>query len=152
MIHCSWLVSQSLRRPSQSQLLYKSNPYVFVAASRLSSSLSFNWMPADSTTSRKSLGGIVTSRTGARSSAMIAAGCWRLGRWWQYGPCGLKILMSKRGDSWLCAAELRMGVGVPRYTSSACLAPRLRQRRDNVRRINDIYIFGEHVVQYSCTI
>lgn len=43
-------------------------------------------------------------------------------------------------------------VGVPRYTSSARLSPRLPQRRDNVRRIDDIYIFGEHVVQYSCTI
>jgi hypothetical protein len=43
-------------------------------------------------------------------------------------------------------------VGVPRYTSSARVSPRFRQRRDNVRRINDIYIFGEHVVQYSCTI
>jgi hypothetical protein len=58
-----------------------------------------------------------------------------------------QVLMRKRGDSWLCAAELRTRVGVPRYTSPACLSPRLRIRRDNVRCINYIYSFGERVVR-----
>jgi hypothetical protein len=54
--------------------------------------------------------------------------------------------MKKRGDSWLCTAELRTRVGVPRYTSSARLSSRLQQRQDNAR-CNYICSFDEHVVR-----
>jgi hypothetical protein len=77
---------------------------------------------------------------------MIVTGGKRLGRWWRYGPCGVQLLMKKRGDSWLCVAELRARVGVPRYTSSARLSPRLQQRQDNAR-CNYICNFDEHVVR-----
>lgn len=55
--------------------------------------------------------------------------------------------MSKRGGSWLCAAELTTRVGVPR-TRHRLACPHVSDKcRDNVRCINDIYKAGEHVVQ-----
>jgi hypothetical protein len=52
------------------------------------------------------------------------------------------LLVRKRGDSWLYAAEVETRVGVPRSTSSARLSPRLQQRRSNVDYNN--YMYGRH--------
>jgi hypothetical protein len=97
----------------------------------------FTFPPADLAISR--------NQTGAGSSAIFAPGLqainvvaiWSV--WFQ-------VPMKKRGDSWLCAAELRTRVGLPSSTSSARSSPRLRQRRDNAR-CNYICSFDEHVVR-----